>query len=67
MSEILFRGKKIDNGEWVEGYLFKSWGDAYILWGTTNGKPNMIQVDPKTVKYRVLEDNDGNKIFEDGE
>lgn len=25
--EILFKGKRIDNGEWVEGYLF---GDGII-------------------------------------
>lgn len=23
MREILFRGKRIDNGEWVEGYVVK--------------------------------------------
>ena len=24
MREIVFRGKRIDNGEWVEGYYYKS-------------------------------------------
>ena len=23
--EIIFRAKKIDNGEWIEGYLFRCW------------------------------------------
>ena len=25
MREILFRGKRIDNGEWVEGYFVNLW------------------------------------------
>ena len=24
MREILFRAKRVDNGEWVEGYVFKN-------------------------------------------
>ena len=24
MREILFRGKRIDNGEWTEGYYYKA-------------------------------------------
>ena len=63
--KILFRGKRIDNGEWVHGYLFKSWEDVFILWGTTNGVPNQIQVDPKTVgEFTGLCDKNGANIFE---
>lgn len=29
--EILFRGKRVDNGEWVDGYLFD---DGYQNLGT---------------------------------
>ena len=28
--EIIFRGKRIDNGEWTEGYLFKIWNRTYF-------------------------------------
>lgn len=52
MREVKFRGKPFDflkHGEWVEGYLFRIWDWAYILWGTTNDVPNMIEVNPETV------------------
>ena len=63
--EILFRAKSIDNGKWVDGYLFKIWEDAFILWGTTNGIPNQIQVDPKTIgQSTCLQDKNGKTIFE---
>jgi len=65
MREILFRGKRIDNGEWVQGYAYQIWESVYILWGMTNGVPNMIEVIPETVgQYTGLTDKNGTKIFE---
>ena len=62
--EILFRGKTFDNN-WIEGYLFKSWNDSYILWGTTNGIPNMKEVQSNTIgQYVGMYDIQGNHIFE---
>lgn len=49
MREIRFRAKRKDNGKWTKGYLFTFWERAYIVWGTTNGSPNTIEVDPETV------------------
>ena len=63
--EILFRGKRVDNGEWTQGYFFQIWERTFILWGTTNDIPNMIEVDPSTVgQYTGLTDKNGKQGFE---
>lgn len=78
MRELLFRGfhpcdgpdtivvdgEKV-KGEWVQGYFFQIWERTYILWGTTNDVPNMIEVLPSTVgQWTGLKDKKGVKIFE---
>ena len=52
-------------GKWIEGYPFKIWDKCYILWGTTNDIPNMIEVIPETVvQWTGLTDKNEKKIFE---
>lgn len=61
----LFKAKRIDNGEWVQGYLFGIWEKIYILLGMTNDIPNMVEVDPSTIcQYTGLRDKNGKLICE---
>ncbi len=70
MREILFKAKRIDNGEWVEGYYLKRYdllgneehlifhADSYKVW-------EYAEIDPKTLCQSTgLTDKNGKRIWE---
>lgn len=69
MREILFRGKRKDNGEWVYGAFYKepySERDLIIAWNSFGlGFNEEIQVYRETVgQFTGMTDKNGNNIFE---
>lgn len=69
MREILFRGKREDNNEWVYGFLSKSRGNNHFLSLCIDYEENGVMlssiVEPETIgQYTGLSDKSGVKIFE---
>ena len=75
MREILFKAKRKDNGEWVEGAYYKQtewYGDPcayhYIITSKDELEDNMMiyhEISPETLcEYTNLTDKNGKRIWE---
>lgn len=67
MREIKFRGKRLDNGEWIEGDLLRMNGHWFIFPDPAPEGIDKYEVDPATVgEFTGLKDKNGKEIYEGG-
>ena len=65
MRDILFRGKRLDNGEWEYGFIVKMFGAYHII--DKDDENTAYEVISETVcQYTGLNDKNGKRIFENG-
>lgn len=65
MREIKFRGKRLDNGEWIEGDLLRMNDHWFIFPDPAPEGIDKYKVDPATVgEFTGLKDKNGKEIYE---